>query len=98
MKRIGLFATLAVVAIVAMGAFASISAATPTSGASSAASRAVTKIPTTKYSFTVVYDAPEYYGEVVCGGTTPSARSSPKGGTSRPVKRNPSVKGRNSCT
>lgn len=70
MKRIALFATLAIAAIAGMGAFASISSAVPvsTGGGGAAAVRAAEKIPTTKYAFTVFYEAAEYYGPVVCGG------------------------------
>lgn len=66
MKRIALFAVLAVVA--AMGLFASASVAAPVAAGGSHASIRAGMTPATKYYFTVIYDASEYYGPVVCSG------------------------------
>ena len=78
MKRISLFATLAVTAAVAMGAFASVSMAAPAGGGGArAAARLSARGTRTPYEFNE--NVSEYYGNVTCKGVHIVNKQFPEG-------------------
>ena len=66
MKRISLFATLAVTAAITMGAFASVSTAAPAGGRGASAAARLAAGSRTPYVFNE--NVSEYYGNVTCKG------------------------------